>query len=436
MQQWRRKPEEGSVIFPGEGGDAKKVQQAPRISLMRARIVLSMLLAGSLVFNLACRDGGGQAEEMKDRQPLLQDVEVLDMVGSGKSRVFGVTFGNKIRSWIEAIRQDATKTPISLGQGEGRTQIGCDIIAPYSPSLCDNIKQAVTSEINIDSKGLADFLLFLLTGQLDLALKMTPLLGGAQLLWKTSFQMSENSVLHMYQFERAFSAAGGTAVTYGSVVSFGGGGGAGFQIKCGVKTLISAGGGGGGGLERSQGNVDYEGGGGGGVTIFPIELPGGVSIGCGSNGTVNRWDDGINLQQFLLYLPQVLELVRGCPPQFLRLHGGGGGGGGISLQASSDSDDEEDTLTGGPCTAKNFTCIPDTLNGGGSHNVPVSPPPASSPASAGKAARKSRGNVNSSSSSSSSDSSSSSVGNNRKDFYSIYGQGFKDLGEAGVRGGR
>lgn len=52
-----------------------------------------------------------------------------------------------------------------MGHGSGRTEVSCDDITPYSISLCESVKEVVASEIDIETKRLADFLLYILAGQ-------------------------------------------------------------------------------------------------------------------------------------------------------------------------------------------------------------------------------------------------------------------------------
>eukprot|EP00471_Norrisiella_sphaerica_P001012 CAMPEP_0184481462 /NCGR_PEP_ID=MMETSP0113_2-20130426/3003_1 /TAXON_ID=91329 /ORGANISM="Norrisiella sphaerica, Strain BC52" /LENGTH=464 /DNA_ID=CAMNT_0026860597 /DNA_START=34 /DNA_END=1428 /DNA_ORIENTATION=+ len=395
--------------------------------------------------------------------------EVLDMVSDPENP--GLAFGAKIRAWVKTLRQDPYMPPMSVGNGQGRTEVDCDSIS-QSEFMCDKIKEVVASEIDIEAKKLEDFLIYLLEGQLSSALQMTPYLGGYQI----------------YEWRKEFEALGGTAATYGPVVSFGGGGGGGFQIRCGKKMLISAGGGGGGGVEilHDQGpsisratfspyqytnsgspgstgysggtngglatsnadpapvwHADYEGGGGGGVTIFPVGQSEGVSVGCGSNGTFNRFDDGVDVQKFLSYLPEVLEILRTCPSQDFHMHGGGGGGGGISLKlpspnmdasqeaistynlgyfyfyfddAQAETGSEADScshipcsqwvhfaqyIRGGPCAAGNVTCTPD-------NGEPAQP----TQKEKSVATKGTKGHDSSM----------------QPDYWSTYGQGFKQLG--------
>mmetsp|Transcript_25755 Transcript_25755/g.50393 ORF Transcript_25755/g.50393 Transcript_25755/m.50393 type:complete len:167 (-) Transcript_25755:143-643(-) len=81
-------------------------------------------------------------------------------------------------------------------------------------------------------------------------------------------------------------------------------------------------------------NASYSGGGGGGVTIYPPGVPGGISMGMGSNGISSRFDSNVSSARFRFYLPKVMKIIKACPSKNLHLHGGGGGGGGITVTNS------------------------------------------------------------------------------------------------------
>ncbi|GAB5371463.1 hypothetical protein AAMO2058_001582100 [Amorphochlora amoebiformis] len=240
-----------------------------------------------------------------------------------RGKMLRVGFANQVREWIHSIRQNVSHHPIQLGQGEGHTEVQCYLIAPNSKTLCDKIKNVVESEIDIEAKRLATFLLHILNGNEDQAIAMAPGLGGYQIFdWEREFENESQNTRWLKH----------PPWSYGPVVSFGGGAGAGFQVSCNHTLLLSAGGGGGGGVEVGQGLGGYSGGGGGGVRIYPAGVAGGISMGMGSNGTISRFDADTDRMLFNHALGEMRHRIRTCPPEQLKLRGGGGGGGGITIR--------------------------------------------------------------------------------------------------------
>jgi len=241
------------------------------------------------------------------------------------------SFVNEVEAWFEMIEMDGLPEDTYEGQGMSSSGVRCnDDLPQYSPSACETVFSYVRSLYSLELKGLALYLVRLLDGNKDSVDKVVGMTEGFGLVQTN--EMSKELDDHPEWFLNGME-------------SFGGGGGAGFQIFCRGIQLLTAGGGGGGGFTSSDGLNAFakSAGGGGGVQITYKGKE--YSIGGGAGGGDVTQDDPdwdhINSDKnadpagFYDNLHQLLGQLESCPRDQVGLWFGGGGGGGVTIDGKT-----------------------------------------------------------------------------------------------------